>query len=230
MRYNQSSSLRLGSGEAVHLNPRRRTAVLVDRYPLWLEALEQVVARAGIAVAGSASDPLEALELVGRHQPDLLVGEVHGLDSRLDGPAFVSAARTGSQNLRVVVVSGSEDAEDMRLARDAGVSAYVFKTARPGELVDAIRRVFDPASAVAADGNSAVGLTKRELEILRLVAEGYSNARLARMLWVTEQTVKFHLSNIYRKLDVANRTEASRWAQVHNLLPPRPDDTTLSVY
>jgi DNA-binding CsgD family transcriptional regulator len=68
-------------------------------------------------------------------------------------------------------------------------------------------------------------LTRRELEILRLVAEGDSNAELARMLWVTEQTVKFHLSNIYRKLDVSNRTEASRWAQVHGLLEARPTVT-----
>ena len=74
------------------------------------------------------------------------------------------------------------------------------------------------AIAEAAD---EPGLTRRELEILRLVAEGHSNAQLARMLWVTEQTVKFHLSNIYRKLDVANRTEASRWAQLHGLLDGR---------
>jgi DNA-binding CsgD family transcriptional regulator len=66
------------------------------------------------------------------------------------------------------------------------------------------------------------GLTRRELEILRLVSEGHSNAELARQLWVTEQTIKFHLSNIYRKLDVANRTEASRWAQLNGLLQPRP--------
>ena len=62
-------------------------------------------------------------------------------------------------------------------------------------------------------------LTRRELEILCLAAEGHSNAELAKMLWVTEQTVKFHLSNVYRKLRVTNRTEASRWAQVHGLLP-----------
>ena len=53
-------------------------------------------------------------------------------------------------------------------------------------------------------------MTRRELEILQLVAEGYSNSQLAKMLWVTQQTVKFHLSNIYRKLDVVHRTEASR--------------------
>ena len=62
-------------------------------------------------------------------------------------------------------------------------------------------------------------LTRRELEILQLVAEGHSNSQLAKMLWVTEQTIKFHLSNIYRKLDVSNRTEASRWAQLHGILP-----------
>ena len=61
-------------------------------------------------------------------------------------------------------------------------------------------------------------MTRREHEILRLVAEGLTNAQLARMLWLSEQTVKFHLSNIYRKLGVANRTEASRWAQVHGVL------------
>jgi DNA-binding CsgD family transcriptional regulator len=76
---------------------------------------------------------------------------------------------------------------------------------------------------VATDAAAAAPqLTRRELEILQLVAEGYSNSQLAKMLWVTEQTVKFHLSNIYRKLDVANRTEASRWAQVHGLLPSQP--------
>jgi DNA-binding NarL/FixJ family response regulator len=61
-------------------------------------------------------------------------------------------------------------------------------------------------------------LTLREKEILGLVAEGATNAQIARMLWVTEQTVKFHLSNTYRKLGVANRTEASHYAHVNNLV------------
>jgi DNA-binding CsgD family transcriptional regulator len=79
----------------------------------------------------------------------------------------------------------------------------------------------------AADGEDRgrrrhPGLTRRELEILRLVAVGHAHAQLATMLWVTEQTVKFHPSNIYRKLDVSNRTEASRWAQVQRLLSSAP--------
>ena len=61
-------------------------------------------------------------------------------------------------------------------------------------------------------------LSARELEVLRLVAAGSTNSDIARKLWVTEQTVKFHLSNIYRKLEVGNRTEASHYAHVNGLL------------
>jgi DNA-binding CsgD family transcriptional regulator len=68
-----------------------------------------------------------------------------------------------------------------------------------------------------------VPLSPREREILGLVADGLTNARIGRELWVTEQTVKFHLSNIYRKLGVSNRTEAARWAQLNGLLAGAPD-------
>ena len=91
----------------------------------------------------------------------------------------------------------------------------------------AVHRV-DPPSSSHRTGRPA-HLTKREVEILQLVAEGYSNSQAAEMLWVTEQTVKFHLSNIYKKLNVANRTEASRWAQIQGLLPPSTTALTQSV-
>jgi DNA-binding NarL/FixJ family response regulator len=71
-------------------------------------------------------------------------------------------------------------------------------------------------------------LTERERDILCVVAEGHVSAQIARELCVTEQTVKFHLSNIYRKLDVANRTEASRWAQLHGLLEPRSAESMVA--
>jgi DNA-binding NarL/FixJ family response regulator len=204
---------------------------VLDPYPLWADALEQVLARTGIGVVARAERPADALALAELHGADLLVGEIHGLDAELDGATLIEVARARRPDLRTIVVSSSENAEDVRRALDAGASAYVFKTARTAEVVAAVRRIFseerDRRSAV--DGEPAPELTKRELEILRLVAEGHSNAQLARMLWVTEQTVKFHLSNIYRKLDVANRTEASRWAQVHDLLPARPGEAALPV-
>jgi DNA-binding NarL/FixJ family response regulator len=193
---------------------------VLDPYPLWADAVERVLARAGIAVVARTSRPADVAALLEQHDPDALVGEIHGLDPELDGTAVLEAALRIRPDLRTIVVSGSEDAEDVRRALDAGASAYVFKTAGAADLLQTVRRIFDkPRTEAATDGEAARGLTKRELEILRLVAEGHSNAQLARMLWVTEQTVKFHLSNIYRKLDVANRTEASRWAQVHDLLP-----------
>ena len=88
-----------------------------------------------------------------------------------------------------------------------------------GKLLQRIRELDIPVktSALAAVA-IRTALTDRELEILKLVSEGHTNGRIARELWVTEQTVKFHLSNTYRKLGVANRTEASRYAHMNDLL------------
>ena len=74
------------------------------------------------------------------------------------------------------------------------------------------------SKTVASAEAETAGLTQREREILRLVAEGGTNGDIAKNLWVTEQTVKFHLANIFRKLDVRNRTQASRWAHENGLL------------
>ena len=113
-------------------------------------------------------------------------------------------------------------------AFEAGAHAVVSKTVHPvvarhAAARDLARQRRAPLRA-ARRGRSTQAdcpLTDRELEILRLVAEGHTNGRIARELWVTEQTVKFHLSNTYRKLGVANRTEASRYAHMHNLTAPQ---------
>ena len=79
-------------------------------------------------------------------------------------------------------------------------------------------KVFHSFSIVPSKSSAARdGLTARELEILQMVAAGASNVRIAKTLWLAEQTVKYHLSNIYRKLGVANRTQASHYAHVHGL-------------
>jgi DNA-binding NarL/FixJ family response regulator len=112
-------------------------------------------------------------------------------------------------------------------AFEAGAQAVVSKTVHPVSLGTLLREIsqgnvvhrYQPRVTTAADEDCP--LTDRELEILKLVAEGHTNGRIARELWVTEQTVKFHLSNTYRKLGVANRTEASRYAHLHNLTAPR---------
>jgi DNA-binding NarL/FixJ family response regulator len=118
------------------------------------------------------------------------------------------------------------DEDSLEHAFEAGAHAVVSKTVHPVSLGTLLREIadnnvvhrYEPRAPAVSFGDCP--LTDREVEILGLVAEGYTNGRIARELWVTEQTVKFHLSNTYRKLGVANRTEASRYAHLHNLTAP----------
>jgi DNA-binding NarL/FixJ family response regulator len=208
-----------------------QTAVLLDEHPLWLEAVESVLHRVGIRVVGKATSANDALRLVQETNPDLLLAELPDSNGSIGGTALLLRARELVSGLRVIVLSADAAAERIDGALQAGAAAYVVKTAHSEDLASAVRQSFDHSVYLAKTRAAAVprasertseddvGLTRREREILRLVAEGHSNAELAKLLWVTEQTVKFHLSNIYRKLEVSNRTEASRWAQVNGLLP-----------
>ena len=214
-----------------------RTAVIVDEHPLWLDALQALLERMELQVVGRTTDRQTAERLVDEHRPDLLIADYAILEDEDGMPAGdnpVQQARRVNSNARCVVLSDADDPRERERAFAAGATAFCIKRAEPDDLVVAIRQSFDhsiyfasttpvaTAPAIVAGRDSedeSCGLTKREIEILRLAAEGHSNSQLARMLWVTEQTVKFHLSNIYRKLDVANRTEASRWAQRNGLLP-----------
>jgi DNA-binding NarL/FixJ family response regulator len=208
--------------------------VICDSHPMWLDAVELVLQRISIQVVGKTTSTSDALTMVEEHRPELLITELEGMDGDLSGLALIERSRAAVPAVRPIVLSMHQDAQIIDAALVAGASAYVVKTAHPEDLASAVRQAFSHSVYLAGRRNLAPdtvqaqaqvedepGLTRRELEILRLVAEGHSNAQLARMLWVTEQTVKFHLSNIYRKLDVANRTEASRWAQLHGLLEGR---------
>jgi DNA-binding NarL/FixJ family response regulator len=215
-----------------------RTALIADEHPLWLDALATLLRNVGIDVVARTTDPGEMFELVRTHEPDLLVT---GLDGAGSDPRLFSSiqqVRGLQPNITVIVFCGSRDDHAIEAAFAAGANAYCLKSAATEDLTAAIRQSFERSIYLASPRRTTFELpsilelderdpelTRREKEILRLVAEGHSNARLAGMLWVTEQTVKFHLSNIYRKLNVANRTEASRWAQRHGLLPATGSST-----
>ena len=211
-------------------SPAHRTAVLVDQHPLWLDTVEQVVERADVEVLAKCTTGAAAGEQVAQLMPDLLITGLELGDGILGGTAFIARARTTCPDMKVIVFSAYDDAGTIDAAFAAGAHAYVLKTANGEDLRSAVRQAFRhslylasarPSPAVGTappKPSAATGLTPREVEILQLVAEGHSNAQLAGMLWVTEQTVKFHLSNIYRKLGVSNRTEAGRWAQLNGML------------
>jgi DNA-binding NarL/FixJ family response regulator len=211
----------------------------LDAHPLWLDAVEQVLTHIDVSVLGKSSDLETAMALLDEHRPDLLVAEIDGNGS-YSPVAWFGDVRERHPNTKLIILSAQDEPENIDAAFAAGAVAYVIKTAHPEDVCAAVRQAFEhsiflPGSSGAEvrplearpsrpNEDDAAVLTRRELEILQLVAEGHSNAHVGRMLWVTEQTVKFHLSNIYRKLDVSNRTEASRWAQMRNLLPPPPGE------
>jgi len=217
-----------------------QAAVLLDKHPLWLEAVEQVLSRVEFNVVGKATTPARALELIDAHVPELFVTGVHMGEGVMDGITCIGRARDRFPQLRAVVLSSETSTDYIDRALEVGALAYVFKSAYPDDLASAVRQVFGNSvyfvgnrPGTAARHQAVVrhetDLTRRELEILQLVAEGHTNADLAKQLWVTEQTIKFHLSNVYRKLDVSNRTEAARWAQLHGLLNEPSDGTAVEL-
>jgi DNA-binding NarL/FixJ family response regulator len=172
------------------------------------------------------------LTIVPKVNPDVVI-----LDLRMphgDGLTTLGKLRKDYPDLKVIVLSMFEDSEHIDQALSQGAAGYVVKSINPLDLPSTIRQVvegtvYHPAGRGGGGGGEGAvahttpsappgGLTDRELSILRLVAEGMSNLDIASKLYVTEQTVKFHLSNIYRKLGVANRTEATRFAYRNRLI------------
>jgi len=193
----------------------------------------RVLESVGLTIVGKATNPGQCGLLVREQLPDVLVTDAathsHAADLEL-----VRVCREAAPEIRVILLSAMTDIDSVNAALEAGVSAYVFKTAHPDDIAAAVRQAVkhsvylpEPLAAAATaleepqPSELFGGLTRRETEILALVAEGHSNARMAKLLHVTEQTVKFHLSNIYRKLNVRNRTEASRWAHSHGVFSLR---------
>jgi two-component system, NarL family, response regulator DevR len=210
-----------------------RSAVIVDEHPLWLDAVEQVLERVAVEVVGKATTLEAATDLVREHEPSLVVAEISTSADETAGLTWLGDTVRQNPDIKLIVLSTVHDPAVIGASLEAGAAVYVVKRAHPDDLAVAIRQAYDhsiylpgyrqePQRAATTKVLEHPDLTRRELEILRLVAEGLSNAELAKMLWVTEQTVKFHLSNIYRKLNVSNRTEASRWAQLNGLLPTEP--------
>jgi DNA-binding NarL/FixJ family response regulator len=140
----------------------------------------------------------------------------------------ITEIRAALPDAKIVLLDADMDATWLSEASAAGIHAAVARTFHLGHLGGLLREIvagnvfhtFEPRRAALrpAPAPDAPALTERELEILRLVAAGAPNGRIAAQLWITEQTVKFHLSNVYRKLGVSNRTAASHHAYVHGLL------------
>ena len=182
-----------------------------------------------IEVAGTASSGSELLELTPRLAPDVIL-----LDLRMpgmDGMTCLDELHARHPSVKVVILSAVDDPELISGALQRGASSYIVKSVDPRDLAGAIRQVVEGTVYTgggvmlqSVDESELGRLTAKEQAVLKALARGLSNRQIARELWLAEQTVKFHLTNIYKKLKVANRTEAARFAYRHGLAKPeRPD-------
>lgn len=174
-------------------------------------------AEPGIEVCGEAGDGERTIREVCAAVPDVLL-----LDMRMgdvNGVEVCRRVRSTCPDVRVLVLTSFDDDEELFGVLGAGASGYLLKDARPETVVQAVRSVagghsvFDSGVASRVIGGreangAAEGLSQRELDVLRLMAAGRSNRGIGEALWISETTVKTHVSHILRKLGAADRTQA----------------------
>lgn len=188
--------------------------VTADDHPLIRDGLAAVLrAESDLQVVAEAANGEEALEAYARVRPDIVL-----MDLRMpvmDGLTATRAILAEDPAARIIVLTTYDGDEDIHRALSAGARGYLLKDMLRTDLLGVVRAVHRgqrgipaPVAARLAEHTPRIGLTPRELEVLRLVADGLSNAEVAARIGRTEGTVKVHLKNILQKLDVHDRTEA----------------------
>jgi DNA-binding NarL/FixJ family response regulator len=180
---------------------------------------------AGLNVIGKVDGRASVRRPIAEAQPEIvLVDEMQSSENALER---IRECREEAPLSVILLLTMRMEDEWVSKALAAGCDACLSKSAHLPSLGTLIREIVARNIVTALPATLAEGklplaagdeLTAREREILGLVSDGLTNARIGRELWVTEQTVKFHLSNIYRKLGVSNRTQASRYAYTHGML------------
>jgi DNA-binding NarL/FixJ family response regulator len=205
---------------------------IVDDHSVVRRGLEQVLATAeGIEVIGSASDGDEAVTRAAALHPDVVLMDLSMpvLDGIEATRRLLGTASAEDRVLRVIVLTSFTEQRRVLDALQAGASGYILKDATPDEVIAAIRAAHDggapldpTAARVLLDAQRAQqparNLSRRETEVLGLVATGLANKQIARRLGISERTVKAHLTAVFQQLGVTDRTQAALWAKEH--LPP----------
>jgi len=194
--------------------------LVADDHRLMLAAVRRALGDAeGFEIVGEVSVGSHVVPAVRETKPDVVL-----LDLRmpeLDGLACLERLRKHDPTIAVVILSSYSDAAQIEAARQAGARGYVVKTVEPVDLATVLRTALAGKSFAVwgaeepqgvAPGAGATALSERETVVLEAVARGLSNREIGRQLWISEQTVKFHLRNVYRKLGISSRTEAARYA------------------
>ena len=209
---------------------RPTTVVMVDDHTIVRQGMMEVLASdGGIRVVGEAGNGAEAVVLCEREKPDLVLLDVEM--PVMGGEEAIAKIFDASPSSKVVICTMHDDPRSVRRLMELGASAYVVKNAGREELVSALRTAKEGEGRVqlsisqgtlnALKGRAEAPLSSRELEVLLLAARGMTNGQIARSLHLSEGTVRRHLANIYAKLEVNSRGEATRKAISEGWITPR---------
>jgi DNA-binding NarL/FixJ family response regulator len=203
--------------------------LLAEDHPVVREGLERLLANEPeIELVGAAADGREAVELADELRPDVVLMDLSmPVLNGVDATQQIVAAHDGA--ISVVILTSFSDRDRIIAALDAGASGYLLKDAEPAELIAGVRAAARGESPLAPRAAREVlsartagpprhaDLSPREQDVLRLVAQGLPNKRIARELSISEKTVKAHLTSVFQQIGVTDRTQAALWAHDHGL-------------
>jgi DNA-binding NarL/FixJ family response regulator len=229
----------MGATGELSLEPESRRSmkrlVIVADNSLIVQAIRIGFRQSGeFNLVGRADGRRVSAETIVDARPDVILFD--DMDRSERALALIREIKAKNDAVTVIVLSVHLDPAWLQRLFDAGATGAISKATQPVALATLVREtvnghIFHRLASVHAAAESApdvaagekLPLTARELEILKLVAAGFTNGDIARRLWVTEQTVKFHLRNVYRKLHVTNRTQATRIAFVRGVSSIAPE-------
>ena len=221
----------------------KSTLLLVDDHGIVRQGMATLLASTDdFTVVGEAGDGRQAIDIARALTPDLIILDL--LMPGMDGVTLVRSLRTVSPASQLAVLTSSEDDELAFSTIEAGAHAYLLKSMSGAELLAAIRRVLADEVVIhpvitqrilkvvrrirQPEANPFSILSEREIDVLRALADGASNARLADALSISVKTVKSHIGNILSKLHLTDRTEAVAFAWRHGLMDNQKSDSSPS--
>ena len=202
----------------------RLRVLVVDDHAVVRQGISDVLAAADEIDVTLASDGIQAIALVAELAPDVLLMDLSM--PLMDGVEATRRVLALQPKARIVMLTSFSEPEHVNAALDAGAIGYVLKDAEPDEIIRAVRAAargeapFSPRAAGAllarrAERQTAETLTPREREVLQLVGQGLANKQISRKLGIREKTVKAHLTNVFQRIRVSDRTAAALWAARH---------------
>ena len=213
------------------MNDKRMRVVVADDHSLFRDGITSLLEAAGYEVVEQSSDGQGAVEAVRRSHPDLVLLDISMPE--MDGLAALQLIKAEFPETRVVILTVSDSDDDLFTAIQAGADGYLHKDLDASEFLEMLAGLERGEAAITRKTAAQLmsgfqnltqqtenpdQLTKREIQLLRWMVEGYSNKAIAEQLFISENTVKYHIRNIFQKLEVQNRTEAVTYALREGLI------------